>query len=57
MQTLDLYHKPFDFLMPGGSDRHRTYFGAFVSIITLTIMIGYAYYKLRDLLEYNQYAI
>ena len=47
--SLDLYYKPFSFLMPDHRDRYRSHFGAFLSIVTFFIVIVYASYKLNEM--------
>ena len=47
--SLDLYYKPFAFLMPDHRDRYRSHFGSFLSILTFLIVITYASYKMNEM--------
>ena len=43
--------------MPGGDDEHRTFLGSIISIIIWCLIIGFAGYKLDDLIESNEYKL
>ena len=47
--SLDLYRRPFMFNLPDGTSMYRTFFGSFLSIATIFVMICYAYLKLVKL--------
>ena len=55
--AFDLYEKPFDFLMPDHRGKYRSLLGSLLSVITFTLVLGYAGYKFIDLIEYNDYKL
>ena len=54
---MDLYNKPFYFLLPSGDPKHRTVCGAFVSILIIIVILSYASYKFLDMYNYGDYKL
>ena len=54
---LDLYRRPFMFNLPDEASMYRTLLGSVLSVVTLLIMLGYAYLKLIKLQSYQDYVI
>ena len=54
---LDLYRRPFMFNLPDKSTKYRTLLGSVLSVLTVAIMLGYAYLKLIKLQSYQDYVI
>ena len=57
MLAVDLFKRPFKLLMPGGDDEYRTFLGSLISIFILCLILGFAGYKLGDLIEFNDYKL
>ena len=57
MMVIDLYKRPFYFLMPDRTEYYRNYLGTCMSLLTIFIVIIYGIIKFRDLLEYKDYKI
>ena len=55
--VMDLYNRPFSFLMPNGAEKHRTFCGAFVSILIILVILSYASYKFQDMVSYGDYKL
>ena len=53
--AIDLYHKPFRFLMPDHRESYRTFLGALLSVFTVMIILGYGTYKLSNMVSYDGY--
>ena len=49
--VLDQYRTPFRLLLPGNTDQYRTVLGTVFTILTLSLVLSYATYKLQDLLD------
>ena len=43
--------------MPDHRENYRSVLGSFLSILTFTLVLGYAGYKFIDLIEYNDYKL
>ena len=54
---LDLYRRPFMFNLPDKSTKYRTLLGSVLSVLTVAIMLSYAYLKLIKLQSYQDYVI
>ena len=54
---MDLYNRPFSFLLPNGAERHRTFCGAFISILIILVILSYASYKFLDMYNYGDYKL
>ena len=48
---MDRYRTPFRLLMPGNTDQYRTIIGTVFTVLTLSLVLSYATYKLQDLLD------
>ena len=44
-------------MMPDHRDRYRTILGAFLSILTFTLILAYGAYKMSDLIEYKDFKL
>ena len=55
--AIDLFDQPFYFMMPDHRDRYRTILGAFLSVITFTLILGYGMYKITDLIDYKDFKL
>ena len=55
--ALDLYEKPFNFLMPDHRERYRSLLGSLLSVLTFALVLSYAGYKIVDLIEFNDYKL
>ena len=49
--VLDRYRTPFRLLLPGNTDQYRTVLGTIFTVLTLSLVLSYATYKLQDLLD------
>ena len=54
---LDLYRRPFLFYLPDRKTMYRSLLGSVLSVITVSIMLSYATYKLVELSSLNSYKI
>ena len=54
---MDIYNKPFAFLMPNGDYKHRTCCGAFASFLIILVILSYASYKFLDMINYGDYKL
>ena len=43
--------------MPNGAEKHRTFCGAFVSILIILVILSYASYKFQDMVSYGDYKL
>ena len=53
---IDLYRRPFEFLMPDHMPAYRTFIGSFLSLLTVIILVFYSAYKgvqLTNMLDYT----
>ena len=57
MLVMDLYKRPFNFLLPDNADKHRTCCGAVFSILIILVILTYASYKLQDMLSFGDYKL
>ena len=55
MLVFDHQAKPVQFLMPDQEPKYRSFLGAIISLITILLVISYAFYKITDLIEFNSY--
>ena len=55
--AIDLFKQPFSFLMPDHRENYRSIMGSLLSVLTFTLVLGYAAYKFIDLIEYNDYKL
>ena len=44
-------------MMPNQNDYYRSYLGTFMSLLTIIIIISYASFKFRDLLQFSDYQL
>ena len=54
---LDIYRRPFHFLMPDHEPEYRTLTGFFFSLLTILLLLSYAAYKFLDLVQLNDYRL
>lgn len=54
---LDMYRKPFLFLLPDHNEQYRTFLGSILSLITFLIMGFYSVYKIMTLFAITDYRI
>ena len=52
MLILDLFRRPFNFLLPDDQSKYRTFLGGILSIVTFVILLSYGGYNLA--LHYNR---
>ena len=57
MLSMDLYRRPFYFLLPDNSEKHRTCCGAVFSIFIILVILSYASYKFVDMLSFGDYKL
>ena len=55
--VFDFYKRPFFFFLPDGHSQYRTFIGAILSIMTTVLVITYAGFKIRDLMNRYDYKI
>ena len=53
--VLDIFRKPFYFLMPDESEYYSSCLGTCLSILCFLILLSYGGYKIQDLMIYNDY--
>ena len=52
-----MYRQHFELLLPDGNGMYRTLVGSTLSVITLTMIIVYASFKISDLAEKSNYKV
>ena len=52
---MDIYKRPFYFLMPDHSEYYKNYFGTFLGILSILMIAGYGTFKFRDLIDSNDF--
>ena len=57
IKAVDIFKRPFYFLMPDEKEYYSTYLGTMFSILSILILLSYSGYKLRDLFIYNNYRL
>ena len=57
IMIMDIYKRPFYFLMPDRSEYERNYFGTFLGILTILIISSYGTFKFRDLINSNDFKL
>ena len=57
MLVMDIYRRPFYFLLPDGADQHRTCCGAVFSLLIVLVILSYASYKFLDMLSFGDYKL
>ena len=57
MLRFDLYREPFRLLLPDGRPDYRTLAGAFLSLVTIFIVIAFGSYKVQLLLGRDDFKI
>ena len=55
--SLDIYAKPFEYLLPDHQIHYKTHTGAFFSILTILIVLSYAVFKTGNILARETYDI
>ena len=54
---LDLYPKPFHFLLPDDQPRYRSLLGSVLSVCTILAIFSYATFKLNRLVKLMDYSV
>ena len=54
---MDIYHKPFDLVLPDDTTSYRTLCGSIFSIITIIIISTYASLKVVALVNRTEYKV
>ena len=57
VMVIDLYKRPFYFLMPDRTEYYRNYLGTCLSFFTLFLVLVYGFIKFGDLMEYKDYKV
>ena len=55
--SLDLYRRPFYFLMPDHRETYNTWMGSVLSLLTIVIVFTYAAYQMIILVSLDQYNV
>ncbi len=54
---IDLYRRPFSFILPDHMPMYRTFLGSALSLFTIIVLVGYASYKMLRLSSMRDYQI
>ena len=57
MMVIDIYKRPFYFLMPDRTEYYRNNLGTCMSILTIFMVLAYGFIKFGDMMEYKDYKI
>ena len=52
---LDVYKRPFNFLLPSKTEYYRNYLGMTLSLITILLLIAYGTFKFKALILFTDY--
>ena len=55
--SVDMYKQPFQFILPDGRSKYRSFVGAVLSIITLLTVLTYFVYKLNVIINFNDFDV
>ena len=57
MLSLDLYRRPFNFLLPDHESEYRTFLGSTLSIIQFVLLLLYGSYNLQQFFAQSKFNV
>ena len=55
--NLDIYKRPFNFLMPDHRETYNTWLGLVLSLFSIICVFSYAIYQMISLIQLDQYRL